>query len=322
MLAQNELWSENALGTPNEILGAMIRDELAQERVLRIDATYLGHAIGQWWNERAKGELNERSALSLRMLIVDTLKLEHLTALREVGSKKSRNAALLFERCFNVADKDLARLVHEALSDIAGLIDLQYPYEDHKELSPKQGDTLASDWGRGMGIIRPHSDDLYEERAVTLMTLTVCKDTSSTPTWFWLLRDIVKCLTDEELGVLATAEANFLSGTNVNGRTIVATKPVLYRDPIAGLGLRLDFRIDDAVGARMRFEANTQADHILSKMRSHLRNIPPMCSVPVTGSFSILSNHKILHGRSALNSALLTDGESSRILFRSKGIKS
>lgn len=319
-LNTTELWSENSSRSHYEIIGSLLREALLEEQLRRIDASYLGLAINQWWLERPAGPINEVIRSTLRILILDTLQPNHLECLRTVGTKQSRLAAVFFEKTFSIASKELAGLVHEALSDIAGIVDIKYPYEDHKELSPIQQTDIAVDWGRGMGIIRPHSDDLYEDRAVTIMSLTVCKDTSSTPTWFWRLSDVVACLTDEELGYLALSEATFSSGKNVQGVPICVQKSVIYSDPIEGTGLRLDFRVDEVVGPRMRFE-DTDAQDLLDKLRANLKRVRPACSSPVTGSFSILSNHKILHGRAELSSKLLTEGQESRILFRSKGIR-
>ncbi len=320
MSTQAELWSENRVENHYEVLGGMLRDELIQEKTCRIDASYLGHVINQWWQNRSKWGANDIAKSQLRLLILKTLQPDHLSALRSVGSIQTRLAAVFLERTFSLPSKELALLVHEVLSDIVGIIDLKYPYEDHKELFPQNSDTLASDWGRGLGVIRPHSDDLYESRAITIMSLTVYKDTSSTPTWFWFPYDLTSCLTDEELGYLALSHATFLSGANVKGKTISVVKPVLRRDSKEGIGLRLDFRIDDEVGERMRL-TDPRAQQIFDKIRANLKSLRPICSNPSSGSFSVLANHKVLHGRSALDSACLTEGESSRILFRSKGIQ-
>lgn len=320
MESVSELWVEGKFQNSHEILGSIIRDELKKEKVYRIDFSYVGNQINQWWKNRNNEDVCELTHSSLKLVILDALKLEHLECIRNVGSSGNHVSAVLLEHSFNFVNKDLALLVHEVMSEIAGIVDIKYPYEDHKELFPKANGKVATEWGRGLGIIRPHSDDLYEDFAISTMCLTVCKDTSSTPTWFWMLKDIVACLTDEELGEFLLSEAIFISGTNVKGKVIEVKKAVLRRDPIEGIGMRMDFRIDEAVGPRMRFlkEAPQRA---FDKMRLALRNLKPICSRPTTGSVSILSNYKVLHGRSALNPVMLYEGESSRILFRSKGTK-
>jgi hypothetical protein len=70
--------------------------------------------------------------------------------------------------------------VHEVLSKMAGIIDIKYPYEEHKELFPKNSNHIASDWGKGYGLIRPHSDDLYEDRDINIMSLTVFSNSYNT----------------------------------------------------------------------------------------------------------------------------------------------
>lgn len=320
MHTQTEMWSESRMPNHNEVMGSMIRWELEREKVLRLDMSYLGDRINQWWLGRKADEITPATIATLRVLIGDSLKKEHLECLRNVGDAKASISAVLLTHMFSFPSKQLALLVHEAISETVGIADIKYPYEDHKELFPKNSEQLASDWGRGLGVIRPHSDDLYEEQAINAMCLTVCKDTSSTPTWLWMLKDIVACLSDEELGYLAFSEATFLSGTNVEGKTIEVHRPVVRRDQNEGVGLRLDFRVDDKVGPRMRF-ADNRAEDILNKMRSSLKYLKPLCTHPATGSVSILANYKVLHGRSSLSPVMLYEGESSRILFRSKGTK-
>jgi hypothetical protein len=320
METQNELWNETKTRDHFEILGALIRQDLAKESVRHIDLSYLGNHINRWWIENRNTVITRATHSSLRALILESIKPGHLDCIQAVGSWRARISAVLLEHVFSEPDQGLARIVHETMSEIAGIVDIKYPYEDHKELFPKENDGLASDWGKGLGLIRPHSDDLYEDRAINAMCLTVCKDTSSTPTWFWALKDIIACLTDEELGRFALAEATFLSGKNVEGKTIIVRKAVLRMDPEEGLGMRIDFRIDDAVGPRMCF-ADAEVTRIFEKMRAALRNVKPIATNPSTGSISILANYKVLHGRSALNPVMLYEGESSRVLFRSKGIK-
>ncbi len=318
---QTELWSENQTLSQFEIIGSILREQFSKEQVLRIDLSYLGQKIDQWWSEdltQKRSSLSQRAALF--SLISENIKAEHLKIIRSVGLKELRISAVLLESVFSDATKTLGLLVHEGMSKLAGIIDIKYPYEEHKELFPKDSGGVASDWGKGYGIIRPHSDDLYEDRDINAMSLTVLKDTSSTPTWFWPLKDIVSVLSDEDLGYFALGRASFYSGTNVDGKTIIQQKPILRRDSNEGLGLRLDFRIDDSVGPRMRFR-DDRLEEIFLKLRMGLKKLKPIATNPSTGSVSILANFKVLHGRSSLNPIMLSDGENSRVLFRSKGIK-
>ena len=317
---QAELWVEHRFENHYQILGSLIRGELKKEKVQRIDGGYLGNRINRWWSNRTKEPINKLTHSDLKVLILETFRPEDLECIKSIGSAESNVAAVLLENAFSFVDKDLALLVHEVVSEIAGIIDIKYPYEDHKELSPKNNETVTADWGRGLGIIRPHSDDLYEARAINVMCLTVYKDTTSTPTWFWLLYDVVNCLTEEELGLLCLSQATYFSGKNVKGELMSVIKPILRRDSVEGLGLRLDFRIDDNVGPRMKF-SDDSIQNIFSKMRLSFKNLKPISTNPSTGSISILSNYKVLHGRAPLDPVMLYEGEASRILFRSKGMK-
>ena len=312
--------AESRGGHPCAVVGAMVRADLAKEVVLRIDATYLSRVVDGWWTERESRSPAPADLADLKLLISATLQPDHLRALQSVGCAATKISAVLLTHAFSVADKRLARLVHEAVTEIAGIVDIKYPYEDHKELFPKASDEVRSDWGKGLGVIRPHSDDLYEDQTINAMCLTVCKDTSSTPTHLWMLKDVVASLSDEELGVFALSEAIFLSGANVEGQVIEVRRPVLEISEGEGVGLRLDFRIDDVVGPRMRM-ASAEAQDVLDKMRERMTGLKPLCTHPTTGSVSVLANYKVLHGRSALRPVMLYDGEASRILFRSKGVK-
>jgi hypothetical protein len=253
-------------------------------------------------------------------LICDRISVQDLKLIHRVGNKEYGISAVLFDSVFATDDKQLALVVHESITKIAGITDIKYPYEEHKELFPQNSIDGATDWGKGLGVIRPHSDDIYEERDINAMSLTVCRDTSGTPTWFWLLKDVVQCLSNQELGELALSQATFYSGANVQGTCLQQTKPILRHHETEGITLRLDFRIDHNVGPRMSF-AEDRLTTLFKKMRESFLHIRPLASTPATGSVGILSNFKILHGRRHLNPVMLYEGENSRILFRSKGVK-
>ena len=320
MIQTLPLWNETRLISPYEMIGSTLRAELNKEKVERIDLSYLGHQINRWWAARSRETISHLTHSDLKMLILSVLKTEHLEVIQNIGNKSGNVAAVLMEHVFSFAEKDLGLLVHEVMAGIAGIVDIKYPYEEHKELYPKNDHKIASDWGKGLGIIRPHSDDLYEAREINAMCLTVCKDISSTPTWFWLIKDVISCLSDEELGMFAMAEATFISGTNVEGKPIEVKKQVFRSNDEEGIGFRMDFRIDDHNGPRMTF-ADPLIATVFEKLKSNLNKVKPLCTNASTGSVSVLSNFKVLHGRSALNPVMLYEGEKSRILFRSKGIK-
>ena len=317
---QTELWNEIQPMSQYEIIGVMLRNQFQKEQVKRIDLSYLGSTIDTWWTQYSGRTTDFTASAELQTLVLKILSPEHLILIKSVGNDDSKISAVLSEYVFSLPDKNLARLVHEVFAKIGGIVDIKYPYEEHKELYPMNNDQVASDWGKGYGMIRPHSDDLYEDRDINAMSLTVFKDTSCTPTWFWPLNDVVSCLSNEELGYFALGEGTFFSGTNVEGKTIQNKKPLLRRDSVEGFGLRMDFRIDDAIGPRLRF-SDSKLQEIFEKMRVGFRALKPISTNPSTGSVSILSNFKVLHGRSALNPVMLYEGETSRVLFRSKGIK-
>lgn len=317
---QTDLWSDSRTLSKEETIGGLIRSELNKETVKRMNMSYLALHIDNWWVACDKETSDSVLKAELYKLIQEKIKPEDLKMILNVGHRNYQMAAVLMDSVFTIDDKGLAKNVHESMAKIAGIVDIKYPYEEHKELFPKDSGGDASDWGKGLGIIRPHSDDIYENRDINIMSLTVCRDTSSTPTWFWLVKDVVSCLNNQELGELALSEATFFSGTNVEGTSIQQSKPILRHHDVEGVTLRLDFRIDDNVGPRMRFE-NQNITAIVEKIRNHLRTIRPLASTPSTGSVGILSNFKVLHGRNKLNPVMLYEGEGSRILFRSKGIK-
>ncbi|MEN9723664.1 MAG: hypothetical protein RJB38_1650 [Pseudomonadota bacterium] len=314
------VWSEAQPINCFEILGTLVRQELHNERVERLDLSYLTAAIDELWLSQREMASRDSFRNALRSRLMEKIQPWHLELIRKVGTKEVSVAALFLERVFSLPEKELAESVQEVVSDLAGITDIHYPYEDHKELFPKQSDAIASDWGRGMGVIRPHSDDLYEFRDINAMCLTVCRDLSSTPTWFWLLKDLVACLTDEELGLLCVSEAKYLSGRNVEGKIVEVQKPIFRLDRDEGIGMRLDFRVDDSIGPRMR-PCGLKTQKIFEKLKAHLSRLKPITSNPRTGSVSLLANFKVLHGRARLQAELLSEGEASRILFRSKGTK-
>lgn len=318
-----ELWIDSRFRSSNEIVGSMVRREVEKAKITKLDLSYLSAYIEDWWRlPEAKDESYPglQKNYLLKKIIIENLDPAHLETIKTLGLNDVGHVGVLLENVFSIPDKNLASLIHKIFTEILGLTDIKYPYEKHSELYPILDKPNTADWGKGLGIIRPHSDDLYEPRDINTMALTVVKDTSATPTWLWLQSDVLSCLTDHELGLLATSEAIFRSGANVEGQTLESKKPVLRIDKDEGVSLRLDFRIDPIIGHRMQFE-NEILNSIMEKMRQHLKSIQPIASMPSTGTVILLANLKILHGRGSLNPALLYEGESSRIILRNKGIR-
>ena len=316
----SELWTEAPQLGQLEVLGSLIRSELNQEKVVRFDMDYLSTPLESIWFNHSPSMTNRSKQSQIKETILKTIRTEHLSAITSLGSRKSRIGAILMESVFHLPEKTFARLVHDAFTELAGITDIKSPYEEHGEIFPKATGHAASDWGKGQGMIRPHSDDLYEGQAVNAMCLTVCRDLSFTPTWFWPMAGIVECLNNEELATFAMSDATYLSGTNVEGHTIQCRKPILRLDSSEGLGFRIDFRVDDGLGPRM-IPISESGKQIFAKLRAAIPMIKPISTKPTTGSISILSNFKVLHGRSGLNPIMLYEGEESRILFRSKGTR-
>ena len=130
---------------------------------------------------------------------------------------------------------------------------IKYPYEDHKKLYVKPEGINSREWGNGKGDITPHCDDLYEKTDASLLSLTVAKDETRTPTTFYQTKHVIKDLSDAEIEKLSTMRADFISGKNVRGGIKFNSRKVLDqsedRDDVT---IAMDFRIDDENGQRMK----------------------------------------------------------------------
>jgi hypothetical protein len=185
---------------------------------------------------------------------------------------------------------------------------------------------IYKDWGSGYGEITPHSDDLYENINVDYLSLTTCRDETKTPTQCYFPRDLLKGMSDDELGVLLSMKAKFRSGKNVN-KIIERERNIISYDEKNGFRFFLDFRIDNDTGMRM---VAKDLDHqcILDKMRLNLDACSHIESSSVTGNFLIVANFKVLHARGKMlldksYAASVAHEENlyttPRLLFRSKG---
>ncbi|KTC84772.1 hypothetical protein [Legionella drozanskii] len=121
-------------------------------------------------------------------------------------------------------------------------------------------------------------------------------------------------------------KARFKSGKNVDILKIRERNIVEYTEKY-GLRFFLDFRIDNHTGERMQaIDPNEQ--YLIDMMRERVSSCPKEQSISTTGTFLIVANHKILHGRPQMNidkslaGEYTSDGRLSktpRLLFRSKG---
>ncbi|WP_143531333.1 hypothetical protein [Rodentibacter rarus] len=219
----------------------------------------------------------------------------------------------------------MSLLVHESLSDIFNLMDIKYPYEDHKALFLKKSAHEISEWGNGSGDISLHSDDLYEDISSDYLSLTTCRDLSNTPTSYLQSKDILDLLTDNELDILLNIEANFISGKNVNGLKLKKARIV---EPCKERGFlsRLDFRIDNVNGQRMTIANDTPSKEeifVFEKLFEIAKNIKSHAIDNRLGTFLIIDNYKVLHARSSVkhypSSGYDHPKDAFRLLYRSKG---
>jgi hypothetical protein len=220
----------------------------------------------------------------------------------------------------------LARIVHETISDLFGLNDIKYPYEDHKNIYLKPGGENYRDWGNGFGEITPHSDDLYEDLNTDFLSLTVCRDNTNTPTEIYFPKDVLFNFDDEEIARLFDLKVKFISGKNVAIQKSRERNIIEY-SPVGGFKFYLDFRIDTDVGERM-VPVNSKNTSLIEKMRRNILSCVPEKSATKTGTFTIVANYKVLHARAemqidraiAIKIANQKDYSfAPRLLFRNKG---
>jgi len=299
------------------------REAIANEKVITLDFSYIRGAIESWWR---KNEHQDTHILKTQLvnLFLTYLRSEDSLYFDKVGLAGGC-AAVCIRNVFDLDSAKLALTVHEALADLFHLTDIKYEYEDHKALYLKPSAETYREWGNGYGDITPHSDDLYESLNVDYLALTVCRDTTKTPTAYYFPIDLFCNLSDEEIRELLTMRASFISGKNVDGLK-KRMRPVVEFSERYGFNFSLDFRIDPDSGERMRAENGGQ--RVLDKIRSNLPNAKFHVSTAETGTFLILANHKILHARPMLNIDVNEAREHAhtpsysmtpRLLFRSKG---
>lgn len=229
----------------------------------------------------------------------------------------------------NIFKKDCPKLsltVHEALSELFHLTDIQYEYEEHKTLHLKYSATDYKDWGSGYGEITPHSDDLYENLNVDYLSLTICRDNTKTPTKCFFPKEILRNFSDDELFRLKNVKANFKSGKNVD-ILIQRIRNVLEYSEKYGFRFFLDFRVDNITGKRM-VACNMEDQFLFDKMSEAIEDCPYETSIPETGTFFIVANYKVLHARAQMGiekkiaiqfSQTPSLINTPRLLYRSKG---
>jgi hypothetical protein len=302
-----------------------LRQEIAKEKTIYLDFGYLAGAIESWWGKCHDENDTHFLKSQLITIFLNYLHPDDSAYFNKVGFANNNIAAVCIKNIFSQDSPKLALTVHEALADLFYLTDIKYDYEEHKVLYLKPSAEKYREWGNGYGDITPHSDDLYENLNVDYLALTVCRDTTKTPTAYFFPKDLLSSLSDQEMLQLFSLKAEFISGKNVSGIKS-RTRNVLEYSEEDGFQFFLDFRIDNESGERMR--AVTEGQAVIDKIRAHIPNCPNSVSLAETGTFLIVANHKLLHARPALNMSeceareqaeKLTFFDAPRLLFRSKG---
>ncbi|MDE5603792.1 MAG: hypothetical protein K2I71_07785 [Helicobacter sp.] len=211
-------------------------------------------------------------------------------------------------------------IIHESLSLLLGLNDICYPYKQHKYLCLGKDSHLFNEWGMGAGEISLHCDDIYEDMEIELLSLSIWRDVTKTPTILLHPRELIKNLSDEDFLYMFESQAEFKSGKNVKIAKSQIKSLAFYKDGF-GVGFNLDFRIDRDVGKRM-VGLNKKTQFLIDKLKEMLKE----CKIYTFGdedSFLMAVNKKVLHGRVKLNIPKKMDSTLSstpRVLLRSKGI--
>ncbi|PZT47792.1 hypothetical protein B6S12_07230 [Helicobacter valdiviensis] len=267
-----------------------------------------------WWlgtkNIQEPSSFKKASFISL---LLDNIKEEDLIKIRQFDDKFA--SAVIINNILKESNLELHYIVHESLSDIFGLIDIHYEYENHKWLCLKENAFDYKEWGGGVGAISLHSDDIYENRDIDLLSLSICKDLSNTPTNYLPIKEIINLLNDEELTMLLKAKAEFISGKNVSCIKKTIKNLITYNNI---LKFNLDFRNDTNIGFRM-LGLDTNSQHIIEILRNIIETKINTSKFNGVGSFLIIKNKQVLHGRDKLNN-IKQDIEKPRILIRSKGL--
>lgn len=310
--------------TESEII-KKLKEQISKDYILTIDFGYTNFAIEKWWQNQDKNKSFHLLKLSLISVIISNLKQEDLNNCEKLG--KNNIVGVCITNLFKKDDEKLSLLVHEALSDLFRLQDINYEYEEHKALYLKLSGVSYSEWGNGSGEISPHSDDLYEDTDTNFLSLTTCRDETKTPTSVLFPRDLLKDFSDNELYILLNMQVKFISGKNVAIQKTKQRKLIEYCND-EGFHFAFDFRIDNDNGPRM-VAVDPKNNYLIDKMRKNISKSTPIKSMALTGTFLIIVNAKVMHARKQLNinkNFFKLYSESSisnapRLFFRSKGPK-
>lgn len=300
------------------------RSSIEQETLITLDFKYLSIDIEKWWKHLGPTTSLQLAKFELANLILTKADPKDRAYFDQLGLNNV--AAVTISNIFTTDCHRLARVVHETFSELFGLNDIKYPYEEHKNIYLKPGGENYRDWGNGLGEITPHADDLYEDLNTDFLSLTVCRDTTNTPTEIFFPKDILRQFTDAEIKRLFNLKVKFISGKNVSIQKSRIRSIVEYHSNV-GFKFYLDFRIDTDAGERMA-AVNPNDKDLIEKMRSAITTCQKAKSISHTGTFTIVANFKVLHARAAMHinrdlaiSIAKTKDYSfaPRLLFRNKG---
>ncbi|WP_296619965.1 hypothetical protein [Marivirga sp.] len=317
----------NKINQMNQMeLAKFLRKEISEEKLIILDFQYIQDEIECWWSKEKNNDNFQVLKFKFMNLLINSLHESDSYYFSNLGLNRSKIAAVCIKNIFRTDCHRLSLLVHESLSSLFQLTDIKYDYEEHKALFLKPSGEFYKDWGNGYGAITPHSDDLYENLNIDYLSLTICRDITKTPTSYIFPRDIVKNFNDIDLCKLLHLKAKFLSGKNV---AILKERERNIMEYSEKYGLRffLDFRIDNHTGERMQ-AVDPGEQYLIDMMRDNVSNFSQEQSIPETGTFLIVANHKVLHGRPQMNIDKSEIGnytkhscfiDTPRLLFRSKG---
>jgi hypothetical protein len=305
------------------------RTDIAKEQLIVLDFEYISDDVENFWIDNKERTDFRRMKIELMSLFLKKMKTEDADFFERVGFSNTKIAGICIKNIFHTDSDKLALLAHESLSELFGLVDLKYEYEEHKALYLKPTGENYRDWGNGYGEITPHSDDLYESLNIDLLSLTVCRDKTKTPTTCFFPKDLLNDFSDDEIVELLNLKATFKSGKNVDILKARDRNIIEYSEKY-GFRFFLDFRVDNITGDRM-LAIDKSKQYLLNKLNDAVEHCEPQVSIPETGTFLIVANHKVLHSREKMNIskdmakeyAYNTDfSNTPRLLFRSKGPRS
>lgn len=260
--------------------------------------------------------------LDAASFLKNTLPDEVTKALESIGHQSARHNSIVIHGLFDSDNPDVAMTVHESISRyLCGINDIQYRYEEHKLIYPKEEGQQFSEWGNGIGDISPHSDDLYENIDSDLLSLTVVRDNTACPTLIYNTEDIIEQMSDESVELLRTVPVRYSSGRNVVGERIERIRPVIEQDK-GDVLYNIDLRIEKNHGDRM-VAVDVRHQPVLDELRLNIDNADPVSADGKTGTFVVINNRKVLHSRARIPSdkTFLQPEKSDRLLYRSKGQK-